>query len=30
MLHYDADFDRISSVTGQLTQWVSEPGTLDI
>jgi predicted nucleic acid-binding protein len=29
VLHYDADFDRISSVTGQPTQWVSEPGTLD-
>ena len=29
VLHYDADFDRISSVTGQATRWVSEPGTLD-
>ena len=22
VLHYDADFDRIAAVTGQLTEWV--------
>ncbi len=29
VLHYDADFDRIASVTNQPTEWVAEPGTLD-
>jgi predicted nucleic acid-binding protein len=29
VLHYDADFDLISSVTGQSSQWVVPPGTLD-
>ncbi len=26
--HYDADFDRISEVTGQPSQWVVEAGTV--
>jgi len=26
VLHYDADFDRVSQLTGQPTEWVSEPG----
>jgi hypothetical protein len=29
VLHYDADFDLIASVTGQLCQWVMPPGTVD-
>ena len=29
ILHYDADFDLISSVTGQTSQWVVPAGTLD-
>jgi predicted nucleic acid-binding protein len=29
VLHYDADFDLISTVTGQPCQWVLPPGTLD-
>ena len=29
VLHYDADFDLIASVTGQHTQWVVPPGTVD-
>jgi predicted nucleic acid-binding protein len=28
-LHYDADFDLISSVTGQSTLWISPPGSID-
>ncbi|HEY7225851.1 MAG TPA: PIN domain nuclease [Micromonosporaceae bacterium] len=28
VLHYDGDFDRISAVTGQPTEWVVPPGTL--
>lgn len=29
VLHYDGDYDRIASVTGQPVEWVSSPGTLD-
>jgi predicted nucleic acid-binding protein len=29
VLHYDADFDRIAAVTGQPTEWVTSPGTID-
>lgn len=29
VLHYDADFDHIAAVTGQLTQWVVERGSID-
>lgn len=29
VLHYDADFDRIAAVTGQPTEWVASPGTID-
>jgi predicted nucleic acid-binding protein len=29
VLHYDADFDLISSVTGQSCQWIVPAGTLD-
>ena len=29
VLHYDADFDLISEVTGQSTQWVVPAGTID-
>ncbi|HEV2820206.1 MAG TPA: PIN domain nuclease [Solirubrobacteraceae bacterium] len=29
LLHYDADFDLIASVTGQRCQWVVERGTVD-
>ncbi len=29
VLHYDRDFDHIATVTGQPTEWVSPPGTLD-
>ena len=29
VLHYDADFDLIGSVTGQQTQWVVDPGAID-
>ena len=29
VLHYDADFDLIASVTGQSCQWVVPPGTID-
>jgi hypothetical protein len=28
-LHYDADFDLISAVTGQPCQWVLPPGAAD-
>ena len=28
VLHYDADYDRISEVTGQPTQWVRPRGSL--
>ncbi len=29
ILHYDRDFDHIASITGQPTEWVSPPGSLD-
>jgi hypothetical protein len=29
VLHYDADFDHIAAVTGQLVQWVVERGSID-
>ena len=29
VLHYDADFDRIASVTGQATEWVAPRGSVD-
>lgn len=29
VLHYDADFDRIGAVTGQLSEWVVPAGSLD-
>lgn len=29
VLHYDADFDMISAVTGQAVQWVVPAGTVD-
>ena len=29
ILHYDRDFDHIAQVTGQPTQWVAPPGSLD-
>jgi hypothetical protein len=29
MLHYDADFDVIASVTGQPTEWLVPRGTVD-
>lgn len=29
VLHYDADFDLIASVTGQRCQWVAKAGTLE-
>lgn len=29
VLHYDKDFDSIARITGQLTQWVAPPGSLD-
>lgn len=28
VMHYDADFDRISDVTGQPSQWVVEAGAV--
>jgi predicted nucleic acid-binding protein len=28
VLHYDADFDLISEVTGQPVEWVSPPGSI--
>lgn len=29
VLHYDADFDRISAATGQRCEWVVPPGSVD-
>lgn len=29
VLHYDGDFDHIRTVTGQPTEWVVPPGTID-
>jgi predicted nucleic acid-binding protein len=28
VLHYDADYDRISAITGQPTEWVAPPGSV--
>lgn len=29
VLHYDADFDRIAAVTGQLSEWIVPAGSID-
>ena len=29
VLHYDADFDHIATVTGQPTEWIVERGSID-
>lgn len=29
VLHYDADFDRIRAITGQLAEWVVPAGSVD-
>ena len=29
VLHYDADFELIASITGQSSQWVVAPGSID-
>lgn len=29
VLHYDRDFDRIASVTGQLVKWIVRAGSVD-
>jgi predicted nucleic acid-binding protein len=29
LLHYDGDYERIAKVTGQPTEWVAPPGSLD-
>jgi predicted nucleic acid-binding protein len=29
VLHYDSDFDRIASVTGQKCEWVATAGSID-
>jgi len=29
VLHYDADFDHIASVTGQTTEWIVERGSVN-
>lgn len=29
VLHYDADFELVSNITGQPNQWVVEPGSAD-
>jgi hypothetical protein len=29
VLHYDADFDHIASVTHQPTEWIVPPGSVD-
>jgi predicted nucleic acid-binding protein len=29
VLHYDGDYERISTITGQATEWVVPPGTAD-
>jgi predicted nucleic acid-binding protein len=29
LIHYDADFDHIASVTSQRTQWVAPRGSLE-
>ena len=29
VLHYDRDFDRIATITGQPTEWVAPPGAVE-
>jgi hypothetical protein len=29
MLHYDRDFETVAAATGQRTQWIAAPGTID-
>ena len=29
VLHYDADFELVSRITGQPTRWIVDPGTAD-
>jgi predicted nucleic acid-binding protein len=29
VLHYDEDYERVSAVTGQTTEWVAERGSID-
>lgn len=29
VLHYDADFDQVASVTGQATEWIVPQGSID-
>jgi predicted nucleic acid-binding protein len=29
VLHYDRDFDHISAITGQRTEWVAKAGSID-
>jgi hypothetical protein len=29
LLHYDADFDQIARVTGQICEWVVPSGSID-
>jgi predicted nucleic acid-binding protein len=29
VLHYDSDFDHISTITGQPATWISPPGSID-
>jgi predicted nucleic acid-binding protein len=29
ILHYDADFELVSNITGQPNQWIVEPGSAD-
>lgn len=29
MLHYDRDFETVAAATGQPTQWIAAPGTID-
>ena len=29
LLHYDHHFDQVASVTGQKTEWLAKPGSLD-
>lgn len=29
VLHYDADFDRIAAATGQRTEWIVPPGSIN-
>lgn len=29
LLHYDADFEQVAAVTGQPTDWVAKPGSID-